>query len=41
MVEDYRDRVLGNCISESAETTWVGYYYPYASPREIGFEMDA
>jgi len=41
MVEDFRDQFLGNRASESTETTWVGYYHPYASPHETGFETDA
>jgi len=39
MAKDYRDQFLGNRASESADTAWVGYYHPYASPHEIGFEM--
>jgi len=41
MVEDYRDQFLENRASELAETAWVGYYHPCASPHEIGFETDA
>jgi len=41
MAEGYRDQFLGNCASELAETAWVGYYHPYASPHETCFEMDA
>ena len=41
MAEGYKDQFLGNRASESAETAWVGYYHPDASPHEIGFEMDA
>ena len=41
MAEDFRGRFLGNRASESAETAWVGYYHPCASPHETGFETDA
>ena len=41
MAEDFRARFLGNRASESVETAWVGYYHPFASPHETGFEMDA
>ena len=41
MAEYFRDQFLENRASESTETTWVGYYHPYASPHETGFEMDA
>ena len=28
---------LGNRALQLAEIAWACYYYPYASPREIGF----
>ena len=41
MAKDYRDQSLGNRAFESAETTWVGYYYTCSSPHEFFFEIDA
>lgn len=41
MAEDYRAKFLRNHALESAETAWVGYYHPYASPHETIFETDA
>ena len=41
MAEDYRGQFIENRASESVETAWVGYYHPYASPHETGFETDA
>jgi len=40
MAEDFKDQFLGNRASELAETAWVNYYHPYASPHETGFETD-
>ena len=37
----YRGQFLRNRELKSAETTWVGYYHPYASLHETGFETDA
>ena len=41
MAEDYKGQFLKNRASELAETAWVGYYHPYASPHETSFETDA
>jgi len=40
MAEDYIGQFVGNHASESTKTAWAGYYHPYASPHEAGFEMD-
>ena len=41
MVEGDRGQFLGNSALELAEIAWAGYYHPYASPHETGFEMDS
>jgi len=41
MAEGDRGQFLRNCALKLAETAWVGYYHPYASPHETSFEMDA
>lgn len=41
MVEGDIGQFLENHALELTKIAWAGYYHTYASPHEIGFEMDA